>query len=223
MEVENDTPQIPKNKFHKELSFTDVNDAEVYKVITKRGNSYMVKEENILNISPEFTDSLEKMIDDLINAAKENSFKSARKAYWLKKLSVFTTILIIIFGVAVAILNIDSDIKTTATYIATVLGFLISGLETFSKTFSPEKKGIILKKLSKQFEDISRQGVFVKTNPKKKNYYELKNKLEKLYEKMSELEITKFNQNNIISRRTETKFLTDIKRDTNKITNKTDI
>jgi hypothetical protein len=194
---------------------------DMIKSLSKRGNTYYFKE-NIKNETDILSlENTEKMFDDLYNDCKKNGSDSSTKALVMKKFNIFLNIVIIIFGIVVSFLSLNGPNLNIKNYIAACFGFLISGIKTFLSIYCLEKRSIVLKDLSFKFNVLCRNINSLRNKEEKSIRYKIKY-LEKLYEKVDELEMIKFDYSIVSISNRKSKNMLD-RRTTRTLEHKIDI
>jgi hypothetical protein len=165
------------------------------KTIQRRGKSYMIKDDFASEEDQMDSEGPDKMISDLYEETLNISITTNRKASIFKILYVLSNLFMIIAGSVIGILSLSGD--TVQSYISSILGFLITGIQTSLTTFSIEKRGVLLKEISSRLRRISRnlkilQNSDIKARDKIK-------KLEEFYAEVDELDLSIFD-NNITSK-----------------------
>jgi len=161
-----------------------INAQNYVRTIRRRGNIYMVKE------SAENVDGTDQMISDLYSESLDMSISANRKARLLKLCNVMSNIFLVISGAVIGVLTLNENASAMSIYIASVLGFTITAVQTIMSTFSVEKRGVILRDISHNLRKLSRK---IKTlqnsemSPKDKM-----KKLEEYYTEIDEMDMLIF-------------------------------
>lgn len=130
------------------------------RTITRRDNVYEIRgqsssddEDNV--ISSHATN----LITDLYGYTLKLSAKANTKAERLKYLNIFAIMFTIIAGAVIGVLSIENgnDTTTVSAYIASALGFIITGVHTILSTFPINKRSVLLRSDANRLRKISRQ------------------------------------------------------------------
>ena len=160
------------------------------KTIQRRGNTYMIRDSLPSEEDPVESDGVDRMIEDLYTETLHMSSSSGRKAGLFKIFYVLATIFVTISGAVIGVLTLEGYESCSSLYIAAVLGFMITAIQTLLSTFSIEKRSVLLKDVSNKLRRISRELKVLQNseiNPKKKMV-----KLEEFYAEVDELDISIF-------------------------------
>jgi len=161
------------------------------KPIQRRGNTYMIKEPAEFNNSD--INSTDSMINDLYNETLNMSAVSNTRAELFKYLTDLSTVFMILAGVAIGILTQKGYHNDTTLYIASGLGFLITGIQTILSTFSIGKRSVLLKNIAGRLRKTSRQIKSLEVaiiSPEEKM-----RKLEEFYAEVDEFDLDIFDNN----------------------------
>lgn len=154
------------------------------KPIQRRGNTYMIRDSLPSEDDLAENNGTEQMINDLYIDSLKLSSTASHKASLFKTLYTLCSFIMIIIGAVVGIMSIGDD------YIVAVLGFIVTGIQTFLTTFSIERRGVLLKDTSNKLKRISRQVRSLQItdmNPRDKM-----KKLEEYYTEVDELDLNMF-------------------------------
>jgi len=190
-----------------------------FKTVKRRGNTYMLRE----SMPSEESDDLDvnnNMMVDLYTESLRMSSAATKKSNWLKYLFIFCSIFITISGTVIGVLSLDTsnnrdvltdpnnitsvnNISYTTTsqqYVSSILGFIITAIQTLLSTFAIEKRSVLLRDAGNKLRKISR-------DVKVLQYSELRSKdkmkrLDELYTEVDELDLNMFD-NSITTRTLE--------------------
>jgi len=165
------------------------------KTIQRRGKSYMIKDDLISEEDQIESEGPDKMIGDLYDETLNISISTNRKAGIFKILYVLSNLFMIIAGSVIGILSLSGNI--VESYISSILGFVITGVQTSLTTFSIEKRGVLLKEISSRLRKISRNLKLLQNSDMKAR--DKIKKLEEFYAEVDELDLSIFD-NNITSK-----------------------
>ena len=161
----------------------------IFRSIERRGRVYMIKDpvrsedDDVVNGG-----NTSSMIDDLYHDALEMSSRANRIASLHKMIYTFCTFLIIIGGITVTIISIGKNDYTT-----TVIGAVITGIQTIVTTFSIERRGVLLRDTANKARAISRKCRALQISDLKE---ETKmHRIEDLYAEVDELDMNIFDNN----------------------------
>lgn len=166
--------------FHQNMSDTEFSS----KIIHRRGNTYLIRDPTsfIENLS-----EINRMINDLSNETLNMASLANRRAYFFKIFNVLSNIFVIISGALIGVLTLQGYQNKITLYIASVLGFIITTIQTILTTFSIEKRSVVLKDVSHKLRKISLQlKILQKSDLDPDNKIK---KLEKFYSQVDELDI----------------------------------
>lgn len=154
------------------------------RTIKRRGNIYVVDEQA--------SSSIDQMIEDLYTEALSMSLDANRKAKMLKFFNILANIFLVISGAVIGVLTLNQS-NTSYYYISSILGFMITGIQTLMSMFSIEKRCVLLKTISANLRKTSRQIKNLETSNLKRK--DKKKKLEEYYTEMDELDLIIFDNN----------------------------
>jgi len=138
------------------------------------------------------SDFLDLLFKDLYNECIKRRIKAKRRSGIYKILYIILTFIIVITGAIIGILSIDGMINNNNfIYYVTILGFLVSIIESFLAAFEIQKRSLELKKIAIKLSALSRKTAFLKFSDISLEE-KIKN-LNKIYTKLDELDISIIN------------------------------
>lgn len=130
------------------------------KAITRRGGTYQIRGVSSSSDEDEFVNHTDAMLVGLYSDTLRLSSKANTKAARLKYLNIFAVLFTIVAGTVIGILSLESGSDTptsVSAYIASILGFLITGVHTILSTFPINKRSVLLRADANRLRKISRQ------------------------------------------------------------------
>lgn len=162
-------------------------DPDCIRRIQRRGIVYVVKDQ-----LPEH-ELFDQMSEDLYVESIQLSLLANRRARIFKFFQVIGTIYLIICGTVIGVLTLEGYSGSVTLYIAAILGFSITAIQTLLSTFAFEKRSVLLKYISNKLRKVSREIKMVQSADVK--YKKKMSKLEDLYSEVDDLDISMFDSN----------------------------
>ena len=105
------------------------------------------------------------------------------KAQIYRAISIFSSTTILMLSISIVVLSRFDEIQDYSTVIASI----ITGTQIFISVYTPEKKAILIKKISQKFQQLSRELRKVDASDSEK--------IDNLFNQVEELDLTMFNMN----------------------------
>lgn len=179
------------NRIYREPSFTEntpsIYEADNIRKIQRRGVVYVIKDQ-----LPE-NELFEQMSDDLYVECIQLAMVANRRAKIFKTIQIIAAIYLIICGTVIGVLTLEGYSGSVTIYIAAILGFSISAVQTIISTFGFERRSVLLKYISHKLRKISREIKTIQSSDVKNKRKMVK--LEELYSEVDDLDLSMFDSN----------------------------
>lgn len=142
------------------------------------------------SLSDWYSDATLTLLHDLEHECKSLSSMSQWKSNIYKCISILIIFSIVLLGAAVGILGILSTCSDVLSYIASALGFCITGIKTLDSVFTVEKKAILLRDISNKANRIVREVSKVKIIRYREK--KLLHKIEEWHSELDNLDLSSF-------------------------------
>lgn len=160
------------------------------KSIQRRGNTYTIRDSVPSEEEQLPSDGTDQMIQDLYSDAMSMSLSANRKASIFKLCNVLATIFMTIAGVVIGVLSLNNNQGAIGHYISSILGFVITAIQTLLSTFSIEKRSVLLKEVASKLRKVAREIKILQNSEKSTREKMLK--LEEFYAEVDELDLSIF-------------------------------
>lgn len=157
------------------------------KTVQRRGNIYMVKESLSDSGESVTCDGTEQMINDAYRDALKIRSRAEKMSTIYKFLYMLTTFYLIVVGTIIGVITLPGYVTDSTAYVASVLSFSITAIQTFVHTFSIGKKATSLKQNSLGMNAIARKIAALQISDK--SDIEKRKEMDTIYPEIDDLQL----------------------------------
>lgn len=157
------------------------------KTVQRRGNIYMIKESLSDSGDTGTCDGTEQMLSDAYRDALKIRSKAEKMSTIYRFLYMLTTFYLIVVGTIIGIITLPGYVTDSTAYVASVLSFSITAIQTFVHTFSIGKKATFLTQNSLGMNVIARKIAALQIS--EKSDIDKRKEMDTIYPEMDDLQL----------------------------------